>query len=144
MVVEQTTYSEIMKIETPLIFEDDNWREPYKDDSLSESLALTPDHMPCSEKPKLELKVLPKNLRYEFLDTEQTRPVIVNSSLGTLETQTFRRSKEIPYCVRLQHIRLKRNLSFNLYAPYSIRRGLQNLSRTSKKNQSDSKHCSQR
>ena len=87
MEAEQTTYSEIMKIQTPLIFEDDNWREPYQDDSLSESLALTPDHMPCPKKPGLELKTLPRNLRYEFLDTKCTRPVIVNSSLGTLETK---------------------------------------------------------
>ena len=84
---EHTTYSEIMKIQTPLIFEDDNWREPYQDDSLRESLALTPDHMPCPKKPGLELKTLPMNLRYKFLDTKCTRPVIVNSSLGTLKTE---------------------------------------------------------
>ena len=60
MEAEHTTYSEIMKIQTPLIFEDENWHEPYQDDSLSESLALTPDHMPCPKKPGLELKTLPQ------------------------------------------------------------------------------------
>ena len=43
--------------------------------------------MPCPKKPGLELKTLPRNLRYEFLDTEHTRPVIVNSNLGKLETE---------------------------------------------------------
>ena len=43
--------------------------------------------MPCPKKPALELKILPKNLRYEFLDTEIKRPVIVNADLGQLETE---------------------------------------------------------
>jgi hypothetical protein len=67
---EQTSYSEILKIPMPHIFEDDNWREEYQDDSLSECLALTSNHMPFPEKLALELKTLPKNLRYKFLDTE--------------------------------------------------------------------------
>jgi hypothetical protein len=79
---EQTSYSKILKIPMPPIFEDDNWHEEYQDDSLSECLALTPNHMPCPKKPTLELKMLPKNLRYEFLDTELKRPVIVNADLG--------------------------------------------------------------
>ncbi|XP_050889221.1 uncharacterized protein LOC127094428 [Lathyrus oleraceus] len=67
---EQTSYSEILKIPRPPTFEDENLSEEYQDDSLSECLALTPDHMSCPKKPSLELKTLPKNLRYEFLDTE--------------------------------------------------------------------------
>ena len=43
--------------------------------------------MPCPKKPALELKTLPKNLRYEFLDTELERPVIVNADLGQIETK---------------------------------------------------------
>jgi len=66
---EQASYSEILKILKPHTFEDENLSKEYQDDSLSECLALTPDHMPCPKKPALELKTLPKNLRYEFLDT---------------------------------------------------------------------------
>ncbi|XP_050918996.1 uncharacterized protein LOC127136490 [Lathyrus oleraceus] len=84
---EQTSYSEILKIPMPPIFEDDNWREEYQDDSLSECLALTPNHMPCPKKPALELKTLSKNLRCEFLDTELERPVIVNANLGQIEIE---------------------------------------------------------
>lgn len=72
-------YIKILKIPAPPIFEDDEWRKPYVDMSLSECLALTPDHMPCPNKPSIELKILPKNLRYEFLDTELERLVIVNT-----------------------------------------------------------------
>ena len=86
---EQTSYSEILKIPRPPTFEDENWSEEYQDDNLSECLALTPDHMPCPKKPALELKTLPKNLRYEFLDTELERPVIVNADLGKIETKKF-------------------------------------------------------
>ncbi|XP_050920131.1 uncharacterized protein LOC127137747 [Lathyrus oleraceus] len=44
-------YTEVLKIPTSLIFEDDNWHEPYVDDSLRECLALTPNPIPCPEKP---------------------------------------------------------------------------------------------
>ena len=57
----EKSHSETMKIPMPLIFEDDNWCPEYRDDNLSECLALTPNHMPCPKKPDLELKVLPKN-----------------------------------------------------------------------------------
>ncbi|KAI5389327.1 hypothetical protein KIW84_074826 [Lathyrus oleraceus] len=80
-------YTEVLKIPTPPIFEDDDWREPYIDDILREWLALTPNPMPCPEKPSVELKTLPKDLRYEFLDTELERPVIVNADLGQIETE---------------------------------------------------------
>ena len=43
--------------------------------------------MPCPKKPDLELKALPKNLRYEFLDTELKRPVIVNANLGQMQIE---------------------------------------------------------
>ncbi|XP_050875595.1 uncharacterized protein LOC127079228 [Lathyrus oleraceus] len=78
-------YTEVLKIPTPLIFEDDNWHEPYVDDNLRECLTLTPNPIPCPKKPSLELKTLPKDLRYEFLDTELERPVIVNANLGQIE-----------------------------------------------------------
>ena len=76
-----------MKILIPLIFEDDDWCPEYRDDSLSKCLALTLNHMPCPNKPNLELKFLPKTLRYEFLDSELKRLVIVNADLGQTETE---------------------------------------------------------
>ncbi|XP_050920337.1 uncharacterized protein LOC127137974 [Lathyrus oleraceus] len=78
---EQTSYSKIQKIPKPHTFKDENWSKEYPDYNLRECLELTPDHMPCPKKPALELKTLPKNLRYEFLDTELERPVIVNADL---------------------------------------------------------------
>ncbi|KAI5441729.1 hypothetical protein KIW84_010974 [Lathyrus oleraceus] len=64
-----------------------------KDDELEETephtnefLDLTPDPSPNSRKPAQELKELPKNLRYEFLDKEMNRPVIVNATLNHDET----------------------------------------------------------
>lgn len=74
-------YTKVLKILTPPIFEDDDWREQYINDSLRECLALTLNQIPCPEKPSIELKMLPKDLRYEFLDTELERPVIVNADL---------------------------------------------------------------
>ncbi|XP_050884450.1 uncharacterized protein LOC127087584 [Lathyrus oleraceus] len=84
---EQASYSELLKITRPPTYEDENLSKEYQDDNLSECLALTPDHMPCPKKPTLELKTLPKNLRYEFLDTVLERPVIVNADLGQIETE---------------------------------------------------------
>ncbi|XP_050897066.1 uncharacterized protein LOC127103868 [Lathyrus oleraceus] len=84
---EPIRYTEVLKVPTPLIFEDDNWHEPYVDDSLRECLALTPNPIPCPEKPSLEIKTLPKDLRYELLDTDRERPVIVNPDLGQIETE---------------------------------------------------------
>lgn len=66
--METPQVTEVLKIPTPSIFEDYEWCEPYEDDSLKEFLALTPDYMPGPKQPTIELKVLPKNLRYEFLD----------------------------------------------------------------------------
>ncbi|XP_050920206.1 uncharacterized protein LOC127137824 [Lathyrus oleraceus] len=66
-------YIKILKIPAPPIFEDDEWRKPYVDRSLSECLALTPDHMPYPNKPSIELKILPKNLRYP-LSKKDSKP----------------------------------------------------------------------
>lgn len=84
---EPSKYTEVLKVPGPPIFEDDNWREPYIDDSLRECLALTPNPMSCPRKPYVELKTLSKYLRYEFLDIELERPVIVNADLGQIETE---------------------------------------------------------
>lgn len=65
---------------------DDVTNEPI-DDNQSKFLALTSNPTPCLTKPALELKTLPKNLRYEFLDLEFERPVIVNADLGKIETE---------------------------------------------------------
>ena len=76
------------KLPSTPIMEDDGFKslEPYIDDDLYECLSLTPDPMPCPLKPSLELKELPKNLRYEFLDKEMNRPVIVNVILSQDKT----------------------------------------------------------
>ena len=84
---QKTTYSKVVKLHIPPILEDDNWCPEYQDENMSEFLALTPDPIPCPKKPVVELKTLPKDLRYEFLDTELERPVIVNVNLGQIETE---------------------------------------------------------
>lgn len=43
--------------------------------------------MPGAEHPKVELKKLPEKFRYEYLDSELNRPVIVNVDLGREETE---------------------------------------------------------
>ncbi|MCH92746.1 hypothetical protein A2U01_0013689 [Trifolium medium] len=53
------------------------------DTSPLECLALAPDSPPTQEQPKIELKSLPQNLRYEFL--EHDWPVIVNADLAVLK-----------------------------------------------------------
>ncbi|XP_050888597.1 uncharacterized protein LOC127093732 [Lathyrus oleraceus] len=57
-------YTEVLKIPTPPTFEDDNWHEPYIDDILRERLALTTNLVPCPKKPSIEIKTLPKVLRF--------------------------------------------------------------------------------
>lgn len=56
--------------------------ELYLDKGLEECPSLTPDLIPDTKHPKVELKELPENLRYEFLDIELNRSVIVNANLG--------------------------------------------------------------
>ena len=77
---------ETIKLPSALVMDDDGFREPYINDNLHECLSLTPDPIPCPNKPTLELKELPKNLRYEFLDEEMNRPVIVSATLSQEET----------------------------------------------------------
>ena len=43
--------------------------------------------MPCLRKSTIEIKTLPKDLRYEFLDTKLKQPFIVNANLGQIETK---------------------------------------------------------
>lgn len=87
MEMETPKDTEVLKIPEPPILEYDEWCEPYVNDNLRECLALTPNHMPFSKKPFVELKTLPKNIRYEFLDKDFERPVIVNADLGQKETE---------------------------------------------------------
>ena len=61
--------------------------EDHPDKTLDECLAITPDPTQGLHKPTIELKTLPKNLRYEFLDPEFERPVIINANLGKIETE---------------------------------------------------------
>ena len=46
---------------------------------------------PLEELPKLELKSLPSNLRYAFLDQDSTFPVIINRSLSDVEEEKLLR-----------------------------------------------------
>ena len=84
--LEQKEIIKTIKLPSTLIREDDDFKKPYIDDNLYECLSLTPDPMPCPKKPTLELKELPKNLRYEFLDEKMNRPVIVSATLSQKET----------------------------------------------------------
>jgi hypothetical protein len=52
-----------------------------------EKLSEEKDEPRAKEAQKVELKPLPKNLRYEFLGPESTYPVIVNASLNEDETE---------------------------------------------------------
>jgi len=76
---DQTIYSEILKPNPPTL--------KVNDDDLSECLEITPNPTPNPIKSTIELKTLPENLRYEFLDRERAKPVIVSSDLGALETE---------------------------------------------------------
>ncbi|PNX82945.1 hypothetical protein L195_g038982, partial [Trifolium pratense] len=58
-----------------------------EDDSLKEDPPLVPSLTPEPKQPSLELKPLPKNLRYEYLDKDMSRPVIVNVDLNPIETE---------------------------------------------------------
>jgi hypothetical protein len=84
--LEQKEIIKTIKLPSTLIREDDDFKKPYIDDNLYECLSLTSDPMPCPKKPTLELKELPKNLRYEFLDEKMNRPVIVSATLSQEET----------------------------------------------------------
>ena len=65
---QEDTYSGMLKILTPNIFKDDDWKQEYQDANLRECFALTPDPTLTDKKTGIELKTLPKDLRYEFLD----------------------------------------------------------------------------
>lgn len=59
---------------------------PMKGLSVEELVKEEPTLLP-KEAPKVELKTLPSNLRYEFLGPNSTYPVIVNASLDEVETE---------------------------------------------------------
>jgi hypothetical protein len=71
---DQTKYSEILKTPTPPTHENG-------DDNLAECLEITLNPTPRPVKSTLELKTLPKNLRYEFLVKDLERPVIISADL---------------------------------------------------------------
>lgn len=48
----------------------------------NECLTLLSTHIKNQEHLKIKLKLLPQNLRYEFLDSESNHPVIVNAKLA--------------------------------------------------------------
>lgn len=88
--------TETIKLPLTPIMEDDVFKSitPYIDNNLNKCLELTPNHMPGPKKPIIELKELPKNLRYEFLDEELNRPIIVNANLGRDKTTQLLMSYE--------------------------------------------------
>ncbi|XP_050890270.1 uncharacterized protein LOC127095655 [Lathyrus oleraceus] len=51
--METPQVTKVLKIPTSLIFEDNEWSEPYEDDSLRECLSLIPDHMPDPKQPTI-------------------------------------------------------------------------------------------
>jgi hypothetical protein len=59
---------------------------PVEDLGVEELVKEKPAPLP-KEAPKVELKPLPPNLRYEFLGPNSTYPVIVNASLNEVETE---------------------------------------------------------
>ena len=59
---------------------------PHIEDSGVEIIEEEVSPLP-KEAPKVELKPLPSNLRYEFLGPNSTYPVIVNASLNEVETE---------------------------------------------------------
>lgn len=67
--------------------DEDAYHRQYADDGLRECLALTPIPMPNPKQPSIELKLLPKNLRYEFLDERIDRLILVNVDLNDEESK---------------------------------------------------------
>ncbi|XP_039687886.1 uncharacterized protein [Medicago truncatula] len=63
-----------------------NRTPPMEGLSVEELVKEEPALLP-KEAPKVELKPLPSNLRYEFLGPNSTYPVIVNASLDEVETE---------------------------------------------------------
>ncbi|XP_050909569.1 uncharacterized protein LOC127123390 [Lathyrus oleraceus] len=81
--------AETVKLPSTPIMEDDEFKiliEPYIDDNIYECLTSTPDHISCPKKPSIELKELPKNLIYEFLDEGLNCQVTINATLNGDET----------------------------------------------------------
>nr|GMD95459.1 transmembrane protein, putative [Ipomoea batatas] len=64
-----------------LFIEDEDIEEPCTEEAEIEELYATNDPIGEEPPPKVELKPLPPNLRYEFLDSNFSFPVIVNASL---------------------------------------------------------------
>jgi hypothetical protein len=58
----------------------------YIEDDIGKYPPLEPNPTPEPKQSSLELKPLPKNLRYEFLDDDLNRPVRVNADLNPIET----------------------------------------------------------
>jgi hypothetical protein len=58
----------------------------YIEDGIGKYPPLEPNPTPEPKQSSLELKPLPKNLRYEFLDDDLNRPVRVNADLNPIET----------------------------------------------------------
>nr|GMD82167.1 uncharacterized protein LOC109171853 [Ipomoea batatas] len=81
-----------------LFIEEEDIEEPCTEEAELEELYATNDPIGEEPPPKVELKPLPPNLRYEFLDSNFSLPVIVNASLENDEIKRLldmRRSKSI-------------------------------------------------
>nr|GMD03428.1 transmembrane protein, putative [Ipomoea batatas] len=81
-----------------LFIEEEDINEPCTEEAEIEELYATNDPIGEEPPPKVELKPLPPNLRYEFLDSNFSFPVIVNASLENDEIKRLldmRRTKSI-------------------------------------------------
>nr|GMD96688.1 uncharacterized protein LOC104805009 [Ipomoea batatas] len=80
-----------------LCIEEEDIEEPCTEEDEMEELYATNDPIGEEPPPKVELKPLPPNLRYEFLDSNSSFPVIVNASLENDEIKKLLdRSDELP------------------------------------------------
>nr|GMC73955.1 Transposon Ty3-I Gag-Pol polyprotein [Ipomoea batatas] len=80
-----------------LCIEEEDIEEPCTEEDVVEELYATNDPIGEEPPPKVELKPLPPNLRYEFLDSNFSFPVIVNASLENDEIKRLLdRSDELP------------------------------------------------
>nr|GMC64008.1 Transposon Ty3-I Gag-Pol polyprotein [Ipomoea batatas] len=80
-----------------LCIEEEDIEEPCTEEDEVEELYATSDPIGEEPPPKVELKPLPPNLRYEFLDPNFSFPVIVNASLENDEIKKLLdRSDELP------------------------------------------------
>ena len=81
------------------VMETNGWTPRFEELPLIEERVFPSKDKP----PKLELKSLSSHLKYSFLGSEETFPVIIYSSLNLDQETTFRNSKGPPNRHRMDH-----------------------------------------